>query len=65
MLDAVKTIEASEDEIEKFRLRKNDLLLTEGGDPDKLGRGSIWNGEIPECIHQNLLSRLLVSHQSI
>lgn len=30
-----------------------DILLTEGGDPDKLGRGHVWNNEIPNCIHQN------------
>ena len=29
------------------------MLLTEGGDFDKLGRGFVWNGELPECIHQN------------
>jgi type I restriction enzyme S subunit len=29
------------------------VLLTEGGDFDKLGRGFVWNGELPECIHQN------------
>ena len=27
--------------------------MTEGGDPDKLGRGAIWNGEIDVCLHQN------------
>lgn len=27
--------------------------MTEGGDLDKLGRGTIWNGEIPDCLHQN------------
>ena len=26
---------------------------TEGGDYDKLGRGFIWHGEIPNCLHQN------------
>lgn len=35
-----------------------DLLLTEGGDPDKLGRGTVWNGEISECIHQNHIFRV-------
>ena len=65
MLDAVKTIEVSEDEIEKFRLRKNDLLLTEGGDPDKLGRGSIWNGEILECIHQNHVFRVRLKSEKL
>jgi len=28
-------------------------VLTEGGDFDKLGRGFIWNGEVPGCVHQN------------
>ena len=27
--------------------------MTEGGDIDKLGRGCIWQGEIPDCMHQN------------
>jgi len=34
-------------------LRPDDVLMTEGGDLDKLGRGHIWNGEIPGCLHQN------------
>jgi type I restriction enzyme, S subunit len=27
--------------------------MTEGGDIDKLGRGTVWNDEIPGCLHQN------------
>ena len=27
--------------------------MTEGGDLDKLGRGTTWNGEIGNCLHQN------------
>jgi type I restriction enzyme S subunit len=57
-LDLVKTIHASKDEIERFQLLPGDLLLTEGGDPDKLGRGTIWNGEINPCIHQNHIFRV-------
>ncbi|MEV7110497.1 restriction endonuclease subunit S [Streptomyces anulatus] len=34
-------------------LRPNDVLMTEGGDLDKLGRGAIWRGEIAGCLHQN------------
>ncbi|TEU25104.1 restriction endonuclease subunit S [Alkanindiges illinoisensis] len=55
---AVKTIEATEEEIEKYALKKKDLLLTEGGDPDKLGRGTLWHNELPECIHQNHVFRV-------
>lgn len=56
-LDNVKTIDATPEEIERYRLLPGDLLLTEGGDPDKLGRGAIWNGEIDVCIHQNHIFR--------
>jgi type I restriction enzyme S subunit len=34
-------------------LRRGDVLMTEGGDLDKLGRGTVWNEEIPDCLHQN------------
>ena len=34
-------------------LRPDDVLMTEGGDLDKLGRGHLWNGEIAGCLHQN------------
>jgi type I restriction enzyme, S subunit len=57
-LSVVKSIDATEEEIRRFRLEKNDLLLTEGGDPDKLGRGTLWNDELPECIHQNHIFRI-------
>ncbi|MBO2458558.1 restriction endonuclease subunit S [Actinomadura violacea] len=34
-------------------LQPGDVLMTEGGDLDKLGRGTVWSGEIPNCLHQN------------
>ena len=37
----------------KYLLKIGDVLMNEGGDFDKLGRGHIWNGEIENCIHQN------------
>jgi type I restriction enzyme, S subunit len=57
-LSVAKTIEATDNEIRRFRLRADDLLLTEGGDPDKLGRGTLWKDEVPECIHQNHIFRV-------
>jgi type I restriction enzyme S subunit len=45
-------------EIQKCLLRQGDLLLTEGGDPDKLGRGTVWGGQLPECVHQNHIFRV-------
>jgi type I restriction enzyme S subunit len=56
-LSVVKTIAATEAEIEELRLRPGDVLFNEGGDRDKLGRGWIWSGELPECIHQNHVFR--------
>jgi type I restriction enzyme S subunit len=34
-------------------LRRGDVLMTEGGDLDKLGRGTVWLEEIKNCLHQN------------
>ncbi len=59
-LTEIKTIAVPDDEIQQYKLRKGDLLLTEGGDPDKLGRGAVWNDEIDECIHQNHIFRVRV-----
>lgn len=52
-LAEVKTIEIRPSEIEKLLIRPGDLLMTEGGDPDKLGRAALWAGEIEACVHQN------------
>jgi type I restriction enzyme, S subunit len=37
----------------RCELRAGDVLMTEGGDQDKLGRGTVWGGEVPGCLHQN------------
>ncbi len=52
-LDEVKTIRIKNTEVEKLRIVPGDLLMTEGGDPDKLGRAALWKGEIDPCVHQN------------
>ncbi len=57
-LSDVYEIDATTAELERLRLRPGDLLLTEGGDPDKLGRGTFWKGQLPECIHQNHIFRV-------
>ena len=64
-LKVVKTIPATSEEIQKYRLVQNDLLLTEGGDPDKLGRGTLWHDELAECIHQNHIFRVRLTHLEI
>ncbi len=54
----ITEIEVLPSEVHKYRLEPGDLLLTEGGDPDKLGRGAVWHGEISDCIHQNHIFRV-------
>ena len=54
----MKTVAATAREIEKWTLRDGDLLLTEGGDLDKLGRGACWRDQLPLCIHQNHIFRV-------
>lgn len=56
-LSEVKTILAEEEEIQSLLLQEGDVLFTEGGDRDKLGRGWVWRDEIPDCIHQNHIFR--------
>ena len=59
-LTEIKEIELKADEKEKYLLKKGDVLYTEGGDRDKLGRGTVWNEEIPDCVHQNHVFRARV-----
>ncbi len=52
-LSVVKTMLVSPEEQQRYGLRNGDVLFTEGGDADKLGRGTVWRGEIDVCLHQN------------
>jgi type I restriction enzyme, S subunit len=64
-LSEIKTIPGTELDISKYQLESGDVLLTEGGDPDKLGRGAVWNNEIPNCIHQNHIFRVRVDFSKV
>ena len=57
-LSVIKTIDATMPEIEKFRLAEGDVLMTEGGDPDKVGRGAVAHNLPKNCIHQNHVFRV-------
>lgn len=56
-LTEIKEIEIPVEEAEKYLLVSGDLLITEGGDWDKVGRTCIWMEEIPLCGHQNHVFR--------
>ncbi len=53
ILDEIKEITLDQVDIERYRLKAGDVLFTEGGDFDKLGRGCVWQGQIDPCLHQN------------
>lgn len=64
-LAEVKTITVKHSDFERYQLREGDVLMTEGGDWDKLGRAGIWNNEVPNCIHQNHVFRVRFEQSAI
>ncbi|MEW8605140.1 MAG: restriction endonuclease subunit S [Candidatus Thiodiazotropha sp.] len=64
-LSEIKKIEAKKSDYEKYLLEVGDVLLTEGGDFDKLGRGAVWEGKVSNCIHQNHVFRVRLNHEHL
>ena len=66
-LDVIKNTDVPTDEVGKYELKPDDLLITEGGDWDKVGRTAIWKGAIAPCLNQNHVfrARKLVSHWNV
>lgn len=54
-LDGIATVPMSMSDLQRFRLRRGDLLVCEGGE---IGRAAIWNDLIPECYYQKAIHRL-------
>lgn len=52
----------SPNEINAYRLRKNDILVSEGGE---VGRTAMWCDELEECYIQNSVNRLRVKKDKI
>ena len=57
-LTLVKSIEIATTDVGRYLLSDGDVLMTEGGDWDKLGRAAVWKGELEHCIHQNHIYRI-------
>jgi type I restriction enzyme, S subunit len=53
VLDSIKDVVIDSSELPRYQLADGDLLITEGGDWDKVGRTAIWRSELPLCLHQN------------
>jgi type I restriction enzyme S subunit len=52
-LGDVADIEIPLSDLPRYALQAGDVLMNEGGDFDKLGRGHVWDASIRPCIHQN------------
>ncbi|MBT2478708.1 restriction endonuclease subunit S [Streptomyces sp. ISL-94] len=59
-LNQVSMIRVPEGKAAALALQPGDVLMNEGGDRNKLGRGWIWEGQIPGAIHQNHVFRARV-----
>jgi type I restriction enzyme S subunit len=64
-LSRVKSITVERASANKLRLVAGDLLLNEGGDRDKIGRGWVWDGTVPDMIHQNHVFRVRLHSVSL
>jgi len=65
-LNEIKYIHVSDLEFERFLLKKNDVLIVEGhGNIEEIGRAAIWNGEIPNCLHQNHIIKVRLNDNYI
>ena len=57
-LSELKRFELLEGDLERFQLIKGDILVVEGnGSANEIGRCAMWNGEVPDCVHQNHIIR--------
>jgi type I restriction enzyme S subunit len=57
-LREIKHINVERAVAEVLELKFGDVLLNEGGDRDKIGRGWVWEEQIDGCIHQNHVFRV-------
>lgn len=57
-LTSIASIEIKREELTTDTLKYGDILMTEGGDRDKLGRGGMWRCEVDPCTYQNHIFRV-------
>jgi len=54
----MRTVRVSRGDVDRYAVHRGDVLMNEGGDFDKLGRGAVWDGRIDPCLHQNHVFRV-------
>lgn len=64
-LQGLKAIEIAAEEMEKYLVKVGDLMITEGGDWDKVGRTAIWRGGVEDCVHQNHVFKARVPSKAL
>ncbi|MFJ2195381.1 hypothetical protein [Streptomyces violaceusniger] len=65
-LSEVKNIVIPAVMAKRSTLRPGDVVMTEAnGNPDNLGRGAVWYGEIPEMVHQNHVFAIRVDQEKL
>lgn len=64
-LSEMKSIVIPETDKDKYLLRNGDVVICEGGDFDKVGRGAIWRDQVADCLHQNHVFSLRANSSTI
>jgi len=61
-LSDIKEMDFEPDDFEKYKLRRGDILVCEGGE---VGRCAIWDEQIKDCCYQKALHRLRIINSII
>ncbi|AEI52058.1 restriction endonuclease subunit S [Runella slithyformis] len=64
-LSDIKYVRVPIAQLSRYKLEIGDVLMNEGGDFDKLGRGSVWQGQIPNCLHQNHVFKVRLNQKAM
>jgi type I restriction enzyme S subunit len=64
-LTEVKTLAISDEERDRFALLPGDILMTEGGNAEHVGRGWIWEGQAPGAVCQNHVFRVRIARDDV
>jgi len=65
-LTEIKSIKVPAEMARRATLQPLDVVMTEAnGNPDNLGRGALWRGEIPNMTHQNHIFAIRVNRRKL
>ncbi len=64
-LSVMKVVTIDRSAVGALSLAAGDILLNEGGDRDKIGRGWVYEGQLPICLHQNHVFKARPAHSAV